>query len=491
MTTCSISHMIFFMKQLKKILLISDSNQIVGKIRDYLSEINEVTATRSLQECENSLSKEQFELILVDFFVLNDFNEDYQGADFYANKLTFLKQLFGETRILIISDSNTLEHAGHLIATGFDNIIQVPFTKEILVHRITVEEQRRLLKEVAKETGITTVSKQSAFHTENTGLRQDLEKLEQVALSRSTVLISGESGTGKSLIAKHIHKLSNRKDGQFVEVHCGAIAEGLVESELFGHEKGSFTGAIKRKIGKFELAQGGTIFLDEIGTVSKTVQIRLLQVLQERFIQRVGGEVDIPLDIRIIAATNTDLKDLVDKGDFREDLYYRLNVFHLHLPSLRDRKEDLKHLSENILEKLNKYYSKGIKNISTEVLSIFYGYNWPGNIRELENILERAYVLESSHEITAGNIPTELIPEAKEAASISPLSNQKIGLSEARKAASDAFEKKYITELLIAHNGKIKSMANEAGVSERQIHKLMSKHSIRSKDFDIQVKAES
>ncbi len=478
------------MSNLKKILVITDSDRVISALKDFLVDKFQIVSSTSLNlECfvENQTL---FEFIFVDYILLNNFKTQKQDDDYYKEKLSFIKNSFPEIRVFILADARKQDDAGSLLKLGFNNILQIPFTKEVLEHRLLVEEERVQLKEVSKAIVNDFLPSKSFFHTENSDFSHDLENLVQIAKSRTTILITGESGTGKSLLAKYIHQLSERSERHFVEVHCGAIPETLVESELFGHEKGSFTGAIKRKIGKFELANKSTIFLDEVGTITRPVQVRLLQVLQERFIQRVGGEADIPLDIRIIAATNNDLKSMVKEGDFREDLYFRLNVFQIEIPALRNRKEDIPFLCQKILEKLNALYEKEIKAVSHEALSIFHNYNWPGNVRELENILERAYVLERGKEISAINIPREMIPASRDVLSISPLDRRSIGLVEARREATASFEKKYLTELLIAHRGKVSIMAKEAQVSVRQLHKLMAKHAIKSTDFSIKLDQE-
>mgnify|MGYP003336600131 CR=1 FL=1 len=216
----------------------------------------------------------------------------------------------------------------------------------------------------------------------------------QVAPTRSTVILRGESGTGKELIARAVHGLSKVKDGPFVRVNCAALPEGLLESELFGHEKGAFTGAIGRKEGRFELADGGTLFLDEIGDINLSTQVKLLRVLQEREFERVGGTETVRVNVRVIAATNKDMEKAIAEGTFREDLYYRLNVFTIFVPPLRERRADLLLLADHFLEKFSREHGKVIKRISTPAIDMLMAYHWPGNVRELENALEigRAHV---------------------------------------------------------------------------------------------------
>ena len=226
-------------------------------------------------------------------------------------------------------------------------------------------------------------------------MRQTFEKVKSVAPTKTTVLLLGDTGVGKGTLAKLIHQHSSRKNEAFIHVHCGALPDSLAESELFGYEKGAFTGADKRKLGRFDNAQKGTIFLDEINTISSTMQIKLLQVLQDRIFQRVGGESPIEADVRVIAASNSDLQEMCDQGLFRKDLYYRLSVFPLEIPSLQQRSEDIPDWIYYLLDWFNKHYFKDIQDAEPIVVKALQEYAWPGNIRELENVIERAYILET------------------------------------------------------------------------------------------------
>jgi len=317
--------------------------------------------------------------------------------------------------------------------------------------------------------------------TESTVMKKVLDKVRSVAPTKSTVLLIGETGTGKGVLAKLIHRHSNRRDAPFISVHCGAIPDTLLESELFGHEKGSFTGAVRRKLGKFEIAKGGTIFLDEIGTITPSAQIKLLQILQDRTFQRVGGEETIEADVRIIAATNTDLKKMCDQGQFRKDLYYRLYVFPIELPPLRERAGDIPHLVEVFLKKMNKFDQKEIHDIHPQVLEAFKSYSWPGNIRELENLMERAYILETSFVLTPESFPGELFDSEAPSASVSV--DACLSLAEMRGKGIEDIERHYLKELLTENRGKIKDSATAAGITTRQLHKLMKKYGIRKEEF--------
>jgi DNA-binding NtrC family response regulator len=306
-------------------------------------------------------------------------------------------------------------------------------------------------------------------------------KIRSVSPTKSTVLLLGETGTGKSMMAKLIHQHSNRRDAQFISVHCGAIPDTLLESELFGHEKGAFTGAVRRKLGKFEIAKGGTIFLDEIGTITPTAQIKLLQILQDGTFQRVGGEETLEADVRVIAASNVDLKQMCNEGQFRKDLYYRLNVFPIEIPLLKERVEDIPTLSSTILKKLNKFSTKEINGIHPGVIEAFKTYDWPGNIRELENLIERAYILELSSILTQESFPDDLF-NSETTWVVVPTGNS-MTLADARKRGIEEIERNFLKDVLSRHKGRIGDSAAEAGISTRQLNKLMNKYGLKKEKF--------
>ena len=241
-----------------------------------------------------------------------------------------------------------------------------------------------------------------------------MQIINQVASTKASVLITGESGTGKELVADAIVSLSDRKDKPFIKVHCASLSESLLESELFGHEKGAFTGATAQKRGRFELADGGTIFLDEIGEINPSTQVKILRVLQEREFERVGGEKTIKVDVRVIAATNRNLLEEVKKGAFREDLYYRLNVVHIEVPPLRERKEDIELLALNFLDQFNKEDGRKIEGISSQARKALLSYDWPGNIRELKNSIESSVVLARGNIIQLEDLPAQITSQVAE-----------------------------------------------------------------------------
>ena len=318
-------------------------------------------------------------------------------------------------------------------------------------------------------------------HTRSPRMLQTFEKVKSVASTKTTVLLLGDTGVGKGMVAKLIHQHSSRKDEAFVHVHCGALPDTLVESELFGYEKGAFTGAAKRKLGRFDNAQKGTIFLDEINTISGTMQIKLLQVLQERVFQRVGGESPIEADVRVIAASNSDLQQLCDEGLFRKDLYYRLSVFPLEIPSLQQRSEDIPDWVDYLIDWFNKLYIKEIQSADPVVVKALQEYSWPGNIRELENIIERAYILETTSVLRPESFPQELFTGINNTAEVEL--DISLPLAEVRRKSLDYLERQYLKEVMTKHQGRINRASETAGITTRQLHKLLSKYGIRKEEY--------
>lgn len=323
--------------------------------------------------------------------------------------------------------------------------------------------------------------------SQNPAMKKVYDSIRSVAPTIATVLLLGETGTGKGLFSRLVHWHSQRYEKPFIAVHCGAIPDSLLESELFGHEKGAFTSADRRKPGKFEMARGGTIFLDEIGTLTPAAQIKLLQVLQDGTFCRVGGEQIMTADVRIIAATNADLKDLVQQDKFRKDLYYRLNIFPIELPPLKDRLEDLPYLVDVLLAKLKAKYGKGISKLHPAVSEGFQDYDWPGNIRELENLLERAYILETGTILTPHNFPPELVMNSWQT-SLPKSDTQGSSLAQARLAVIHEFEQNYIKNLLKKTDGKISQAAEKAGITPRQLNRLILRYKINKTEFKLNLK---
>jgi two-component system response regulator HydG len=330
-----------------------------------------------------------------------------------------------ETDVMMITAFGTVDRAVEAMKLGAVDFITKPFSPEefaVKVGRLLREREERdeLRREnVALRIENTSLKEKTDARYgqiigEAPAMEQVFEWITRVAPSESTVMIYGESGTGKELVARAIHASSSRRDGPFVRVNCGALAESLLDSELFGHEKGAFTGADRRRRGRFELAHGGTIFLDEIATISTMTQVRLLRVIQERELERVGGEKTIPVDVRIVAATNTPADELLASDDFRKDLFYRLHVVPIVLPPLRNRAEDIPLLVNHFVAKLRKRTNSGVRGVEAEAMNRLTGYAWPGNVRELENVIERALLLADGPMIDKGDLPAmnagDLVP---------------------------------------------------------------------------------
>jgi len=354
------------------------------------------------------------------------------------------------------------------------SIIAAMIAQAVKLRQTVQEDKQRLLEENIR----LQEALKDKFHPANMignskAMREVYDLIAKVAKTDTTVLIRGESGTGKELVAHAIHYNSLRAAKPFVKVSCAALPESVIESELFGHEKGAFTGAIAMRKGRFELAQGGTIFLDEIGDLSPSMQIKLLRVLQEREIERVGGTDTIKVDVRVIAATNRNLEELIEMGQFREDLYYRLNVFPIHLPSLKRRRTDIPLLADFFVEKYSKVHHKSIKRISTPAIDMLMSYHWPGNVRELENCIERAVILSQDDVIHGHHLPPTL--QTAEASGTKPRGTL--------TSALEGVEKELLLEALKSCRGNMSKAARSLGITERMMGIRVKKYGIDPKRF--------
>ncbi len=344
-------------------------------------------------------------------FVLTDLK--MEGMD-GIEVLESVKRRNPECVVVIITAYGTIETAVDAIKKGAFDFITKPFSQEVLRLKVNqaleMSELKNAKARLEGETEYLRTREKEYFGFgemigQSAPMQNIIETIKKVSTSDSSVFIQGESGTGKELIARAIHYSSPRAQKPFIKVNCSALAESLLESELFGHEKGSFTGAIKRKLGRFELADKGTLFLDEIGDLSPMIQLKLLRVLQEREFERVGGTTTIKVDVRVICATNKDLVEQIQKGSFRDDLYYRLHIVPIDLPPLRERKDDIPDLTSHFLKKLSKRTRKKINSVSAQAMTTLCDYNWPGNIRELENVIEQSMVLCEDQILGADDLP--------------------------------------------------------------------------------------
>ncbi len=382
-----------------KILVVDDEKNILLVIKKALeTDFDKITTVETAENAIELLDKNQYDIVITDLKL-----PGISGIDL----LKTIREKNLDTDVIIITAFATTTSAIEALKLGAADYLQKPFNIDEL--RIVVNNI--LNTRALKEENIT-LKKQLFADIETSGIigqskstKGILDLIGKISQTDVSVMITGESGTGKELVAKAIHQNSNRKNERFLSINCAALPETLLESELFGVEKGAFTGAVNRKKGLFELAHNGTLFLDEIGEMPLAMQAKLLRVLQEFIIRRVGGTEDIKIDVRLITATNRNIEEEVKKGNFREDLYYRVNVFHIHIPPLRERKEDIPLLTNYFLRKIAKKHKRAVPTITQEAMSILENYDWPGNIRELENIIERILAFESDNIITEKSIP--------------------------------------------------------------------------------------
>jgi DNA-binding NtrC family response regulator len=378
--------------------------------------------------------------------------------------------------VIMITAFATLESAVEAIKEGAYDYVTKPFTAEqlrividrALTQRRLQEENQRLRHQLQQTYRFENIIGRSLAMTEV------YEVIKKVASSEANILVLGESGTGKELIARCLHANSRRGEKAFIPVDLASLPENLLESELFGHEKGAFTGAHATRPGLFEYAQGGTVFLDEIAELSPNLQGKLLRVLQERQVRRVGGNRIIEVDVRVISATNRDVQAAVAKGTFREDLYYRLNVISIPLPPLRERKGDVPLIAYHYLQRYAAASGKEIRGIVPEALALLEAYHWPGNVRELQNVIERAVVLTEADQLRLQDLPEHL--RARPAPEAPPLKDLPLKAAKAEWARS--FERTYLTDLLKRHGGNISQAAKAAGVDRKTIHRLLKRHSL-------------
>jgi DNA-binding NtrC family response regulator len=387
-----------------------------------------------------------------------------------------IQQLHPETAVVLLSAFGSVQDAVTAMRQGAADFLGKPFAPEqVLVAVDRALEKTALQKEnQALKTALDDRLRLDNVVGTDPRMQTIFKTVKAVADTRTTVLVTGESGTGKTLLARALHALSTRKKGPFVEVNCGALPETLLESELFGHQKGSFTGAIRDKVGKFEAAAGGTIFLDEIGTSSPGFQVKLLRVLQDRVIERIGDTKTIPVDVRVVLATNKDLEAAVKAGEFREDLYYRIHVVSIEMPPLRERKSDVQALAEHFLRRFAAEHGRPELQFSPAALQTLLDAPWPGNVRQLENVIERAVVLCAGHTIDTPDLPASLQPSRLVVAAASVgLPTPQHGPPLPLKAALAGPEKQLIEQALAYCGGNREQAAKVLGINRSTLfHKL-------------------
>lgn len=421
------------------VMVIDDEEDILLLYKNILKDNYNVKTCSSGKKALKLIQDEHYDLLILDVLM-----PEMNGIDV----LKEVRKLDLGLDVIMVTASKDIRPAVDSLKLGAYDYIIKPFEVEDLLSTIKKAiERRSILKEnLYLKQALDERASLGKLLGKSKQIKRIYDIIESVSDSDSTVLITGESGTGKEIVAETLHNKSKRASRPYVIVNCAAIPDNLLESELFGHEKGSFTGALERHLGKFELADGGTIFLDEIGEMPLSMQAKLLRVVQECCITRVGGERSIPVDVRIVAATNVDITNAISSKKFREDLYYRLNVIPIHMPPLRERIEDLPIFINHFIDKYNKELNKNIKNISNEAMNILLNYQWPGNVRELENLVERIITLSKNGTIEAVQIPNDLIKGYSVSEGSFKLEEESLA-----KAVS-AFEKKIIIEAL-THSG--------------------------------------
>jgi DNA-binding NtrC family response regulator len=448
------------MKQLGTLLLVDDDRQVLASMADWLRDQGFVTDTAaSLAEGIAAVNRKTYDLVLADIRL-----GDGDGFDLLAH----CRKSRPGTAVIMITGYGTVESAVEAIRLGAFDFLTKPLIDEELLMAI---ERAMNQQKVLEENKTLKAQLDMRFGMENIvghdrRMLKIFDMIDSVADTRATVLITGESGTGKSLIARAIHRRSGRRDKPFVEVACGALPETLLESELFGHAAGAFTGAIGEKLGKFMLADEGTIFLDEISTASPNMQVKLLRVLQDFEFEQVGGTKTFHVDTRVILATNDDLGRMVAEGRFRQDLFYRINVINIELPSLRDRISDIPLLAEHFLRQVSEDSGKSVNGFTDDAMAALQRYRWPGNVRELQNVIERAVLLGKESVVGASDLPPALTAGA---VNVEPTAGRSL------KEALESPERQIIREVLEVHHWNRNLTADALGINRTTLYKKMKR----------------
>jgi two-component system response regulator PilR (NtrC family) len=423
---------------------------------------------------------EPYAVVLTDLLM-----PDGSGMDL----LSLVKRRTARTEVIMMTAHGDVDTAIEAMKRGAYDFVAKPFaTNELraLVHKAL--EKRALFSENERLRAQLGRERASDLLGQSEGMRRVLDMVQRIATTRTTVLITGESGTGKERVAKAIHHQSDRRDKPFVVVNCGAIPEALIEAELFGHEKGAFTGAIATRVGMFRAAEGGTLLLDEIADLPLALQVKLLRVLQEKVVRSVGATAEVPVDVRVLAATNRDVEDDVREGRIRQDLYYRLNVIRVEVPPLRHRREDIRVLGEHFLARCAAEQSKDVRALSPDALRALEGYGFPGNVRELENVIERAVALAGGHTIGLGDLPREVSGAA------SQTTPSLVSLPEDGCNIDDVIgeiERRLLLQALERTGGVRTQAAKLLGVTLRSLRYRLQKHALGEGEDDTDADAPS
>lgn len=471
-----------------KILVVDDEQELRRSVITVLRDI-ETKLGREFKIVEAGTGLQALKLIHEEFYDIIMMDVKMPEMD----GLTALKQIKEHdprTFVVIMTAHSNLNDAITAIRDGAYDYLEKPVNSEKLNQILKKSiEARSLITDLSASNPIFDDDIESEIVGHTSKMKEVFGLIYKLCKVDTTVLIRGENGTGKELVARAIHFNSPRKDGAFVAINCGAIPENLMESEFFGHEKGAFTGAIERRIGKFQLANNGTLFLDEIGELKPEMQVKLLRALQEKKFTPVGSIREIKTNARIIAATNRNLEKMMDQGQFREDLFYRLNVMPIFLPPLRDRIDDIAELAQKFIQKFAELHNKAITRIEPDCLVLMKKYRWPGNIRELENSIERAFIIESGTSITRSSLPDAVLQlELDEARSpVAENQTSTIKVSDSGPLNFELFkeqaEKEFIMSALKANNGRINQTVAQANIPKNTLLRKIRKYNINVKDY--------
>jgi len=457
-----------------RILVVDDKQNMLTLFARILGEEYELTTAADGGRALSLVATKEYDVVVTDIKM--------PAADGFE-VLAAVKSRSPDTEVVMMTGHASVQDAVEAMKRGAYDYLQKPFDPDAAALVISRALERRRLK-LQAESLRRELEGVYSFHNivgKSTQMREVFGLLEQAAGLDITVLLGGETGTGKELAARAVHYHSARKEKRFVPVNCGALPPDLVESELFGHARGSFTGATGDKAGLFAEADGGTIFLDEIGELPLPIQVKLNRALQEKEIRRVGDNRAVKVDVRVIAATNRDLKEETKAGRFREDLFYRLHVFPVRLPPLRERKEDIPLLAAHFLEKHARAFRRQVESFDPDALRALTGYPWPGNVRELENAVERAVAVARGKRVTLKDLPPEV--KGLQEGSLPAEELAKLPFRDAVDLARDRISRDYLVALLREFEGNITQAAARAGMERESLHRLLKRYGIRSDDF--------
>ncbi|HEY6873866.1 MAG TPA: sigma-54 dependent transcriptional regulator [Geobacteraceae bacterium] len=456
---------------MEKILIVDDETFIRENVERILGEDGyTVLGAESGRSALELAAEEDLDLVLLDLNL---------GADDGIEVLKSLKEIDPELLVIVITGFGSVESAVEALKLGAFHYMKKPFKADALRVIVKLALQTQILKREVRNLrrGDLELFEKVPIVGASSSFREMIRQVREIArYPASTVLITGESGTGKELVARAIHHLSDRREAPFIEINCASIPVNLLESELFGHEKGAFTSAGQRKIGLFEEADKGTIFLDEIGEMDPAMQVKLLRVLEERKIRRVGGTRNIEIDVRVIAATNRNLPAAIREGLFREDLYYRLNVFPIDMPPLRERREDIPVLAKFYLARYNRAFSRHFQEISAEALRLMEGYGWPGNIRELKNVIERICIMHGGPVLMPEYLPREISLTERREEAVPAVTREEMELG--LEGATERYEKTLIRAALAGTGGNVLQAAQILKVPRGTLRYKMAKYGL-------------